>query len=456
MSIRALTGGNSSRLRGRVRSGARPRVAKALGATLIASACSLIMPAAAPAAAATHFTVSAPLVAMSGTAINFTVTARDATNAVDAAYGGTVHFTSSDGSATLPANSTLSSGVGTFSATLQTAPGPQTITATDTVTSSITGTSNPILVLGIPGPATHFTVSAPSAVTGGTAFNFNVTARDASGGVATGYSGTVHFTSSDGAATLPANSTLTNGTGTFSATLRTEGAQGITATDTTNSSITGTSSPITVSNATHFAVAAPAAATAGSPFSFTVTAKNANGSTDTGFTGSVRFSSSDGNATLPFDSGLASGTGTFNATLRGLGTRTITATQNGNPSVTGTSGPISVHSANALKKGFRLGRLVRNKNRGTAILIVDVPAPGTVRLRGNGVVKQRHARHTRFRIARFVNSAGRVKLPIRAKGKAKRRLNEKGKVRVTVRVTFTPVGGTPRTRSRGIALIKRP
>src|SRR5213079_880225 len=109
---------------------------------------------------------------------------------------------------------------------------------------------------------THFTVSAPASATAGTAFNFAVTALDQFNNTATGYGGTVHFTSSDGQAVLPPNSTLTNGTGTFSATLKTPGNQTITATDTVTSSITGTSNPITVSAAaaTHFQVSAPSTA----------------------------------------------------------------------------------------------------------------------------------------------------------------------------------------------------
>ena len=92
----------------------------------------------------------------------------------------------------------------------------------------------------------HFAVSTPASATAGSAFSFTVTALDQINNTVTGYSGTVHFTSSDGTATLPANSTLTNGVGTFSATLRTAGGQTITATDTVTSSITGTSNPLTV------------------------------------------------------------------------------------------------------------------------------------------------------------------------------------------------------------------
>src|SRR2546422_5280482 len=89
----------------------------------------------------------------------------------------------------------------------------------------------------------------PSPVTAGTAGNFTVTAKDPYGNTATGYAGTVHFTSSDGQAVLPADSTLTNGAGSFSATLKTAGTQSLTATDTATASITGSQTGITVNPA---------------------------------------------------------------------------------------------------------------------------------------------------------------------------------------------------------------
>jgi len=188
------------------------------------------------AAAAPHFAVAAPASITAGSAFSFTVTARDQVNNVDTGYAGTVHFTSSDGQAVLPADATLSNGFGTFSATLKTA-GNQTITATDTSHASITGTS---LSVVSPAGATQFWVAAPGWMMAGWAFSFTVTAKDQFGNTATGYAGTVHFTSSDGQAVLPANSTLSNRAGTFSATLKTAGIQSITATDTSNASITGT------------------------------------------------------------------------------------------------------------------------------------------------------------------------------------------------------------------------
>src|SRR5205814_329014 len=145
--------------------------------------------------------------------------------------------------AVLPGDAALVNGGGAFSATFKTA-GNQTLTATDTAVSSITGTSNTVAVS--PAAATLFTVNAPSNATAGSAFNFTVTALDPFNNTATGYTGTVHSSSSDGQAVLPGDTTLTNGVGSFSATLKTAGNQTLTATDTVTSSITGTSGTITV------------------------------------------------------------------------------------------------------------------------------------------------------------------------------------------------------------------
>lgn len=104
-----------------------------------------------------------------------------------------------------------------------------------------------------PGPAATLAVSGfASPVTSGTAGNLTVTLRDASGFIATGYRGTVHFTSSDGTATLPANYTFTagdNGVHVFNATLATIGTQSITATDTVMAALTGSQTNISVTSA---------------------------------------------------------------------------------------------------------------------------------------------------------------------------------------------------------------
>jgi hypothetical protein len=199
--------------------------------------------------------------------------------------------------------------------------------------------------------ATHFAVTVPATATVGTAFSFTVTALDSSNNVAATYSGTVHFTSSDAQAAIPANSMLTNGAGTFSVTLKTAAAQTITATDTVMASIAGTSNSITVSGssgATHFSVTAPATATAGTGFSFTVTALDASNNTVASYSGMVAFSSSDPQAVLPANSTLTQGTGGFSVTLKTTGPQTITATDSATHSITGTSTSISVSALTSL------------------------------------------------------------------------------------------------------------
>ena len=192
--------------------------------------------------------------------------------------------------------------------------------------------------------AIHFAVSAPTTASAGGAFNFTVTALNQASNTVTGFADSVHFTSSDASASLPADATLTNGTATFTATLVTAGNQTITATDTSNSAFTGTSNTIAVSPAaaTHVAVSAPATASTGGAFNFTVTAQDQFNNTATSFGDAVHFTSSDGAASLPADTTLANGTGTFSATLNTAGSQTITTTDTANSSITGTSSAITV------------------------------------------------------------------------------------------------------------------
>src|SRR5262249_42005104 len=157
--------------------------------------------------------------------------------------------------------------------------------------------------------------------------------------------GTVHFTTTDSGlgVQLPADNTLTNGTGTFNATLLTAGPQTITATDTNNSSITGTSGSVTVSaaTATHFSVSAPGSTTAGTPLNVTVTAFDQFNNLATGYTGTIHFTSSDGQAVLPANGGLTNGTATFSATLKTAGNQTITATDTVSSTISGTSNSVT-------------------------------------------------------------------------------------------------------------------
>ena len=299
--------------------------------------------------AASYITFSAPRTATAGSAFTFTVTAEDRFNNTANGYSGTVAFSSSDSRIGLSANVTLTSGIGVFAAILKTA-GSQSLTATATVAGSITAASTTIAVVAA--PVADFAVSAPVQTTAGIGFNFTVVALDLYCNTVASYTGTVHFTSTDGGASssLPSASTLAGGVGTFSARLTTAGNQTVTATDTANS-IAGTSGTIAVNVAaiSHFAVAAPATTTAGTILVFGVTALDAFNNTITGYGGTVKLSSSDTAATLiAATATLTQGTGSFAAILRTAGNQTLVATDSVAASITG-SKTIAVDAAPAAR-----------------------------------------------------------------------------------------------------------
>jgi hypothetical protein len=199
--------------------------------------------------------------------------------------------------------------------------------------------------------AVGFRVSGyPSPTTAGTAHTFTITALDAKGNVAIGYRGTVHFTSSDTKAGLPANYTFTaadNGVHTFSAILKTAGSRSITADDTHTGSIKG-SITVTVTPAaaaTLKLTGYPLSTTAGTPHSCTVTAFDAYGNVATGYRGAVSFSSSDLKAVLPAKYTFTSadkGTHTFTATLNTLGTQWLKVIDTANSVLVGLESGIKV------------------------------------------------------------------------------------------------------------------
>jgi hypothetical protein len=96
-------------------------------------------------------------------------------------------------------------------------------------------------------------VTAPAASTAGTSFNFTVTVQNPVGASTdTSFIGTIHFTSGDAQAVLPADYTFTTadkGTQTFAASLKSAGSKTIIGTDTVNAAITGTAT-VTVNTVT--------------------------------------------------------------------------------------------------------------------------------------------------------------------------------------------------------------
>src|SRR5208283_4367072 len=276
-------------------------------------------------------------------------------------YTGTVAFTSSDGQAVLPGNYTFvadDGGQHTFTAgvTFKTA-GPQTVTATDTVTSTTHGTSSSATITAA--AASHLVLSGLGGAVAGVAQSPTVEAEDAYGNQATGYTGTVAFTSSDGQAVLPGNYTFVaddGGQHTFTAgvTFKTAGPQTVTATDTVTSTTHGTSSSatITAAAASHLVLTGLAGDTAGTAQSPTVEAEDAYGNEATGYTGTVAFTSSDGQAVLPGNYTFVADDGgqhtfTDGVTFKTAGPQTVTATDTVTGGITGTETGVAVTPASA-------------------------------------------------------------------------------------------------------------
>jgi hypothetical protein len=185
-------------------------------------------------AAATRLSVVPAGTATAGSPFDVVVTALDQFGNVDPTFTRAVHLTTNDSGAavSLPADYTFTeadAGVYTFSGVTLVTAGSRTVSAKPT-TGSFTLASGTVAVVGA--EATQFSVSSPATATAGVALPVTVTARDQYGNVATGFTGTVTLTSSDGQAGLPADYTFVaadNGVHVLDVTLKTAGPQSVTA-----------------------------------------------------------------------------------------------------------------------------------------------------------------------------------------------------------------------------------
>ena len=278
-----------------------------------------------------HFTVTAAASSLAGAAVPMTVSARDANNNVVTSFRGVVTLTSSDSAATLPTAYTFTSvdnGTHAFTTPVLRTPGSKTLTAT---AGSTTGSATVTVTAGA---VTHFSVAGPATLASGSEGTYVVTALNAANYRVAGYTGTPHFTSSDTAAVLPADTAFTGGDAgvhSFAVTLKTSGARTVVVRDTVLTAATGTATTtVTATAATQFTVTAAATTLAGAALRTTVVARDANNNVATGFRGAVTLTSSDSAATLPtaytFTS-VDNGTHAFTTpVLRTAGSRTITAT----------------------------------------------------------------------------------------------------------------------------------
>ena len=260
-----------------------------------------------------------PGISTAGSAVSFAITAKDSNSNTVPSYGGTIQFSSTDSSATLPSASSLSGGTKTFSATLRTA-GSQTLSVTD---GSLSASAS--LTVDASG-ATQFTlIGVPSSATAGDSFTFTVTARDADQNIATAYAGTVSIGSTDSQAGVPSSATLIQGVGSFTVTLKTSGSKTITASDgtlsTTSNSISVSPGAVSLSQST-LATSATTLAS-GDRITITLTTKDAFGNQNPSGVGSVGFTSTLVGGTGSFGSVTNLGSGVYTASFTGGASGTV-------------------------------------------------------------------------------------------------------------------------------------
>lgn len=123
-----------------------------------------------------------------------------------------------------------------------------------------------------------------------------------------------------------------------------------------------------------------------------------------------------------------------------IGTQTISASYAGE--LSHAAGAATAQLTAKPSNAFQVGKPKLNPKNGTASLTATVPGPGKLALKGGGVKK----------LGKAAKRAGKVKLVVKPAGKSIAALQDKGKAKVTVKVTFTPNGGDPRTRSIRLTL----
>jgi uncharacterized protein (TIGR03437 family) len=294
-----------------------------------------------------HFKVITSANAFVGEPTSVTVQAVDSTGYPISGYSGTLHLSSTDPLATLPASVKIGADPVTFTVTLHTA-GPQNISAADAEYSSITGAS---LAIQATPPVTRFSITAPSQAYGGQSIPLTITALDQFGNVAPGYNGTVSVSSGDPLFYIyPSTVKLTKGVAQTGAMFHTTGSWTVDATDVASAAVTGSSSLIRVTvlppariNLSRVDLYTRGHTGAGEPVGIQVVVSDSMGDILPNYMGRVRVTSSDPQALLPPVSQLQSGPGSVynqfvTVTLYTAGVQTVTVTDDANPSLSATLG----------------------------------------------------------------------------------------------------------------------
>jgi hypothetical protein len=314
-------------------------------------------------------------------------------------FRGTVHLSSTDATAELPADVTFTAadaGVKQVMVTLKVA-GLSTLTGTDTANPGTQGATS--VTVQSAAASSCVASQAPAATVAGSVVGVAVVLRDPFGNVARGYAGTVKLTASDARAVLPLDVTYVPaadaGSHAFSAALLTSGSQILSATDTVDSTIHCDAAILVTPAAPSFTLTTPSDANAGSPVNVGLVVQDVFGNAIPNYVGTVTFTSSDpgAGAVVPAPitfAGSEGGVATAMATFVTLGAQTISASDAGTPAARG-SAASTVHG-----------------------LVYTAPTSGRVRLVANTaqsnaqVVQLDLVANERLEMSSFFTSAGQL------------------------------------------------
>ncbi len=272
---------------------------------------------------ANHLVVSSGTSQVAGIAFSVTVTAKDTYGNTAASYTGKVHFSSSNAGpgVTLPSDYKFQVGdlgIHTFtnSVTLMTVGTGVSITATDTATGSIAGSQTSITV-NRAGVVNVVISPSGSSVTAGASKTYSATASDA-------------FGNSWDVTSLTDWSITSDSAGTWSGNVFTSAVAGSwTVTGTYASTSYTTGLIVNPTNLDHFTFNTVAPQITGTPFSITITAKDAYNNTATSYTGQPSLTYSAGLISPATIDNFVSGIGSTSVTVNAAGPNvTIKATDN--------------------------------------------------------------------------------------------------------------------------------
>ena len=300
-------------------------------------------------AAATQVTLQGLLTSVGvDTPQSLTVAVRDAFANAVTDYAGTIHFTNTDALATpIPDTAFAAADLGARVVTLQfgTA-GTQSLTASDTVTASITGSVSTQVQHGV--AARLVLAGIPSSTVAGTLLNATVTVVDAHGNVVTDFAGTVHFASADLTAQLPADFVFTAadaGSRAGALLLTRAAASSITI---SSGALPATATSIVVLHGGAVQVTLqglPAQVVVDAIQSVTVTVRDAFANAVTDYTGIIHFINSDAQAPTIPDTTLVAGAKVLTVQFGTAGTQSLSATDTVKPSITGAASTLVTHGA---------------------------------------------------------------------------------------------------------------